>query len=187
MRVVCIGDSITAGQYVDFAVAWPSLLSGFEVIPRGVSGETTRQGLERFPRDVQEREPDVVLIQYGLNDCTRWETDNGLCRVSLAAFEANLGEMVTRVENVGATPMLLSLTPTLKTLAFQNDARMYDGAIRHVARRTGARLIDVAVWLFADPERYLLEDGVHLNEIGHKVYACGVQDALMRVPVAVAA
>ena len=48
--IVCIGDSITAGQYLDPPdVPWPVLLDhGTLVFPAGVSNETTRQGLERF-------------------------------------------------------------------------------------------------------------------------------------------
>ena len=66
-----------------------------------VSGDTTRQGLERFPTEVQSERPDVITIQFGLNDCNRWQTDGGLPRVSELAFEANLLEMVGRARRFG--------------------------------------------------------------------------------------
>lgn len=182
-RIVCIGDSITAGQYIDGHLAWPNLLQGFEVIPRGISNETTRQALERFPRDVQERDPDIVIIQFGLNDCNRWETDRWLPRVSPAAFEANLTEMVTRTRKFDAEPILCTLSPTLKEDEFQADAAHYDDLIRDVADRTWTRLFDVRGWLMGTGGQYLLDDGVHLNELGHKVYACGVQHLLAKVTV----
>ena len=45
---------------------------------------------------MQELEPDVMTLQFGLNDCNCWETDRGLPRVSEEAFRANLIEMIER-------------------------------------------------------------------------------------------
>ena len=79
--VAFMGNSITAGQYVDPDLRWTALVSNallseylatsvnFHVLNRGVSGETTRQGLERFPADVQQHRPDIITLQFGLNDC----------------------------------------------------------------------------------------------------------------------
>ena len=84
-----MGDSITAGQYVDAQYRWTNLLSDqlfreyweteviLHFVCRGISGETTRQGLERFPMDVQAAVPDVLTLQFGLNDCNCWVTDRG--------------------------------------------------------------------------------------------------------------
>jgi lysophospholipase L1-like esterase len=104
-----MGDSITYGQYIDHKWRWTSLVEEWlhqmhldtpvkvKSVNRGVSGETTRMGLERFPADVQDLNPDIMTLQYGLNDCNCWETDRGLPRVSKEAFRANLIEMITRL------------------------------------------------------------------------------------------
>ena len=94
--IVAIGDSITAGQGLHPASAWPYRVPGYEgrILAHGVPGDTTRLGLERFPKDVQAYEPEAVIIQFGHNDANRWETDRGLPRVSPDAFHANLHEMV---------------------------------------------------------------------------------------------
>src|SRR5215218_6031477 len=107
LTVVYMGDSITFGQYVDPALRWSTIVDArlrdvvdpaIELVMhnRGVSGETTRMALERFPSDLQELRPDVVTIQFGLNDANCWQTDQGLPRVSERAFEANLVEMISR-------------------------------------------------------------------------------------------
>ena len=41
MKVVCLGDSLTYGQYYD-GPPWPALLTGYEVVNRGVNSDTTR-------------------------------------------------------------------------------------------------------------------------------------------------
>ena len=127
VRVVFMGDSITFGQYVDPPKRWSDIVSdrlsraylrsatNLAFFNCGVSGETTRQALERFPRDVQATMPDIVVIQFGLNDCNCWVTDGGLPRVSEEAYYANLIEMVARSRRFGAKHVILSTNhPTLR-------------------------------------------------------------------------
>ena len=81
ITTIFIGDSITEGQYVSEDLCWTALVGArirnllssdisdkLVFFHRGVSGETTRQGLERFPRDVQDASPQVVSLQFGLYD-----------------------------------------------------------------------------------------------------------------------
>ena len=85
------------------------------MLNRGVSGETTRQGLERFPNDLQQYRPDIVTLQFGLNDCNCWVSDGGLPRVSEAAYRANLREMIERARRFGARHIIMSTNhPTLR-------------------------------------------------------------------------
>ena len=42
------------------------------------------------------KKPFAVLIQFGINDCNCWDSDNGESRVSEEAFEANLKELVVK-------------------------------------------------------------------------------------------
>jgi lysophospholipase L1-like esterase len=175
--IVCIGDSITAGQYLaEGEKAWPALIQLNEVKAAGVSDDTTRLGLERFPRDVQKLAPFVVVIQFGHNDANRWLTDHGLPRVSEWAYRANLTEMVDRCRAFGAQPFLCTLIPSHKNLRHSQDVQHYDQALREVAADTQTRLIDVrAVW---DSLELLMSDGVHPSAEGHKRYAQTVQRAI---------
>jgi lysophospholipase L1-like esterase len=175
--IVCIGDSITAGQYLpDGEKAWPALLQLYKVHAAGVPDDTSRLGLERFPSDVQRHEPEAVVIQFGHNDANRWLTDRGLPRVSERAYAANLTEMVDRCRAFGAEPFLCTLIPSHKNLRHSRDLCHYDQALREVAEDTRTRLIDVrAAW---DSIDLLLPDGVHPTAEGHRRYAHRVQAAL---------
>lgn len=179
MKIVCIGDSITAGQYHD-GPAWPALLTGYEVHAAGVSNDTTRLGLERFPRDVQEQNAQAVVIQFGHNDANRWETDRGLPRVSAGAFAENLAEMIRRCRVFGAEPLLCSLFPATKGERYTSDLMFYDSVIGTVALSMGVPVIPL--WdTFANHPSLFLPDGLHLNGDGHRRYADRVQDALDRL------
>ena len=194
VHLVHMGDSITEGQYVDTSVRWSALVERLvaerwdpdSVISfnRGVSGETTRMGLERFPTDVQALRPDVMTLQYGMNDCNCWETDGGVPRVSEAAFAANLTEMIQRARAFGAVQIVLATNhPSLRRRAMMSGER-YDDAnarysqiLREVAADAGVALCDVraAFEHFSDAELGQLlmpyPDQLHLSVEGNALYA----------------
>jgi len=176
--IVCIGDSITYGQRLPLHQrAWPLLITRHRIISHGVPGDTTRLALDRFPSDVQSLRPDGVIIQFGHNDCNRWQTDLGLPRVSQRAFAANLEEMVIRCRTFGAHPFLCSLTPSFRNKTHTEDSMIYDHIVRGVADDFHVTLIDVRS-AFIGQDGLLMEDGLHITGDGHIVYASVVQRAL---------
>jgi len=158
------------------------------VVNASVNGSTTRQALERMPYEVQSHGVEILLVQFGLNDCNFWVTDRGLPRVSPEGFEANLIEIVRRGIHFGAKAIFLHTNhPTCKTLdakpfscmPYEESARLYNQIIRRVAARytDSVHLNDIEkAWIAhcADSknrlEYYLLADGLHLNQAGHDLY-----------------
>ncbi|MCH7603342.1 MAG: SGNH/GDSL hydrolase family protein [Planctomycetes bacterium] len=196
ISLIHMGDSITFGQYLDPSLRWTTIVSNcnrkvfagldLEIVARtyGVSGETTRMGLERFPQDVQDYTPDILTLQYGLNDCNCWATDKGHPRVSEAAFEANLLEMIARTRVFGAKEIILSTNHrTLRrdTLAsgevYEDANARYCDIVREVARQAEVMLCDIQMTFdgFSDEQlaRMVMPtpDLLHLSEEGNRVYA----------------
>ena len=82
VNIVCHGHSVPAGYfatpYVDSFNAYPHLLhriikerfpfSVVNVIVTGIGGENSVEGATRFDAEVLNHNPDVVTIDYGLND-----------------------------------------------------------------------------------------------------------------------
>jgi len=197
LTVVFMGDSITEGQYVHHSLRWAELVSvrlkrtfADRMDPEqhcyychGVSGETTRQGLERFPKHVQQFRPDVMTLQFGLNDCNCWDTDAGLPRVSEAAYRANLVEMIDRARRFGAKRIILSTNhPTLRVRqlacgqTLEERRVVYNRIVREVSQTTGVTLCDIET-AFARFSREDLQDlllpepdVLHLSPAGHRVY-----------------
>lgn len=196
IRLVFMGDSITYGQYVDAPLRWTEIVTerllrefyntavNIHTVNSGVSGETTRQGLERFPQSVQNHRPDIMTLQFGLNDCNCWVTDEGLPRVSETAYRANLVEMVDRARRFGAQQIVLSTNhPTLRTKillsgdSLETRRKRYNDIVRDVAHETNVRLADIEEAFKPIPEddlRSLLldyPDQLHLSVAGHRHYA----------------
>lgn len=205
IQLVFMGDSITEGQYVDSSSCWPDLVGarlkqdaanlGVELHchNRGISGETTRQALERYPRDVQGLRPDIMTLQFGLNDCNCWDTDGGIPRVSEAAYRANLVEMIVRARHFGAKHIVLSTNhATLRhrvmasyTTLEQNRQR-YNLIVREVAAETGVTLCDIDR-AFGSFNAYILSelllpepDCLHLSKKGNRVYADHIYPILVQ-------
>lgn len=209
LTIVFMGDSITDGQYVSPPDRWTGIVGdrltrkylatpvNLHLANRGVSGETTRQGLERFPRDVQSLCPEVMTLQFGLNDCNCWVTDRGLPRVSEPAYRANLIEMIERARNFGAREIILSTNhPTLRHKilpcgeSLETRRKRYNELVREVARETDTTLCDMeeafSEFSAGDLEALLLPypDHLHLSALGHRHYADSiypvVEDAVGR-------
>jgi acyl-CoA thioesterase I len=82
VTIACHGHSVPAGYFVtpqvDTFNAYPHLLhrglnkafpySVVNVIVTAIGGEQSESGADRFDRDVLSLHPDVVAIDYGLND-----------------------------------------------------------------------------------------------------------------------
>ncbi len=82
INIICHGHSVPAGYFktpvVDSPNAYPHLLfiglkerfpfAVINVIVTAIGGETSALGAARFEKDVLSKNPDVIFIDYGLND-----------------------------------------------------------------------------------------------------------------------
>jgi acyl-CoA thioesterase I len=193
ITLVYMGDSVTVGQHIDPSVRWTTLIDarlsesfGDMVASHnsGISGETTRMGLERFPGDVQGHHPDVMTLQFGLNDCNCWLTDEGHPRVSPGAFLANLKEMVARARLFGAGQIVLATnhrtlrrSPLASGEPYEQANARYNALVREAATETNVVLCDIwEVFTPFDDQRLSelllpLPDGLHLSVEGNRIYA----------------
>lgn len=120
--IVCFGDSVTQGTpHVPPEDTFPALLERrinlsfadeqghVTVVNSGVGGENTAEGLARFETAVAAHQPDIVTIEFGLNDI-RPEPAK---LVKPPEFAANLREIITRCREVGAEVILMTPNPII--------------------------------------------------------------------------
>jgi len=201
--MVCFGDSITHGKSQPEGRRWTALLAAeldqhfpgrFEVHNRGVGGNTTAQGLDRFAADVSPHLPAVVLIEFGFNDAS---VPVGLRtnRVGLPEFQRNLLEIVRLVRAGRGHPVLLANhpIPAVRGVGEQGNGRdyaanfrPYQPAIRAVAAKSKTPLIDLEASMRAarvSPKDLLTEDNLHLSGPGNAIYARHVWDGLEKLGI----
>jgi len=199
LRVVFFGDSICVGQGVSLYKGWVTRVAQeldelgashnreILVVNSSINGRITRQALEDMPYHVQSGGVDVLVVQFGMNDCNYWESDKGLPRVSKKAFSANLEEIIQRGKTFGARKILLNNNhPTSRTrdvfahtsVTYQDSNKQYNQAIRELALNLSEEVIfsDVEACFNeqlrtgASADDYLLPDQLHLSEKGHRLY-----------------
>ena len=196
--VYFFGDSILFGQDMSVEKTWVVRLGAeFEnlrIQNPSINGNTTRQGLERMPHDVQQHHVDILVLGFGMNDCNYWETDNGVPRVSPNAFKANLEEMIERARVNGTKEIVLHTnhsSPKKKKMyghdfTYHDSNARYNEIIRQVAREDERlifldveRLIDTYIIDNSLEEgAHVMSDQVHLNELGHELYFRYMKDML---------
>jgi len=178
-----LGDSICYGQYVSIEKTWVYKFanwlnneseyssSNYSVLNSSIIGNTTRDALNRSYNEVFNRFPSVVYIQYGMNDCNQWQTENGLNRVMPKTFEANLEELIIRSKKSGSKTIIGTNHYSHKNLEYDDRNIQYNEIIRNVSKEQNILCIDhEEAWRNYNHIDLLLEDGIHLNELGHNLY-----------------
>ncbi|MDD1759091.1 MAG: SGNH/GDSL hydrolase family protein [Methanothrix sp.] len=177
ITIVAFGDSITAGFAVrrGFPSFWKEMLSKkypdaeVELINAGVSGDTSMDGLARLDWAVLSYEPDLVTINFGINDC--------VLGLGLVEFEANFVEMVRGIRAGPNSEILLLSSQPLETPPYDLMVRDYYQAIERMAKQMDVGFVDVyGAWMEqvgkGTPLSSLILPGLdHPNEAGYRIMA----------------
>jgi lysophospholipase L1-like esterase len=210
--IVCFGDSVTQGTpHVDPADTFTALLqrrlnrrantrASVVCHNSGVGGENTAEGLARIGPAVLDHSPDVVVVEFGLNDI-RYEPDKA---IAPAQFAANLQQIHSQIAAAGATVVFTTPNPIVNAWhVYSRGTDYYDrwggcnGAvveyaeiIRDVAAGLECYLCDIYAAFVAEAiaiefagatENHLgltclsafirSDDGVHPTAVGHELIA----------------
>lgn len=177
IRVVLLGDSITAGLGVDPDSAYPALLqdridrAGLEarIVDAGISGDTSTGGLNRIDWLLEDG-IDVLVIELGGNDGLRG-IDPELTKRNLAAIIER-----TRAEAPGARIILagMMVPPNLGQEYTERFRRMYP----ELADEYDTELIPFILEGVGGVDSMMQSDGIHPNTPGHARTAENVWDVL---------
>ncbi|HON90436.1 MAG TPA: SGNH/GDSL hydrolase family protein [Sedimentisphaerales bacterium] len=185
VNIVCHGHSVPAGYFrtpvVDTFNAYPHLLhrglkerfpyAVVNVVVTAIGGENAEAGAKRFERDVLALRPDVVTIDYALND-------RG---IGLSRAETAWKAMIARAKASGAKVILLTPTPdTNAKLDDPNDPlNQHAEQIRRLARENSVALVDSLALFQArihagETLESFMSQGNHPNRKGHEIVAAGL-------------
>lgn len=181
---VAFGDSITDGYgvsrgFVSFVTerilkACPGL--DLLTVNTGMSGDTSRGGLYRLGRDVLDQRPDLVTINFGVNDA--------FSGISPEQFADNLREMVSRIRGAGCEWTLLLSCEAIPDQWAERQVLPYWGAMNAVAEETGCVYADVhGHWLREleggrSESELIIPGDLHPSEEGHRLIAEAVFQAM---------
>ena len=189
-KVAFLGDSITAqgweqpGGYVKLVVAGLAV-EGVAVtpVPAGVSGNTSREMLQRLDHDVLKQQPAWMTLSCGVNDV--WHGASG---VDLEGYKKNMTEIVERAQAQGVKVILVTPTVITEDLTAAENGKLaaYIEWERGYAKEKGLPLADPSAayqTLLQEVPlpaggRLLTVDGVHPNPAGHLILARSILKAM---------
>lgn len=212
-NIFFFGDSICVGQYVSIHNGWVTKISAklsefgethnLQIIVTNASanGRTTRQALEIINYEVLSSSPDILIVQFGMNDCNYWKTEKGFPRVSHKSFEANLEEIILRALNHGVKKIVVNTNhPTGKdyeylpftNITYQQSNKKYNQLIRKTVNQfdSHVHLIDIEKifydYINGDQNRLLdlllsPSDLLHISEKGHELYYRNIYPVLEEI------
>lgn len=137
------------------------------IITTSIGGEQAEQGAQRFKDEVLIYKPDVLFIDYGLNDRS----------IGLKRAEIAWEQMIVEALKYGAKVILLTPTPDLKEDIISDDTPLekHSQQIRDLAKNYNVGLVD-SYALFKSLAKkgslkgYMSQNN-HINQKGHQFVA----------------
>ena len=188
--VLAFGDSLTALGNPTY-VGYLSDLLGIDVINAGVGGNMTPKGKERFQTDVLNKNPDVVLICFGMND-QACSLPSGQSWNSIEGFCSDMSYFITELQKRGCDVILITPNPVCDetgyyvppadgtyTYNYEGSLGKFVKAMRGLADEYGCTLIDMhqefmtvkKTNLATYKSYYASGDGIHQSQLGRQFWA----------------
>jgi acyl-CoA thioesterase-1 len=170
--LVCFGDSLTAGYGTDLGESYPDDLQQlldahgykYHVLNSGISGNTTKDGLERIQR-VVARHPQLVVVEFGGND--------GLRGLPIEQTEANLSNIIEQLQKSGAKVVLAGIT--LPPDYGQDYITKFDAMYPALAKKYHVRLLPFILKDVYGVPGDMQDDATHATARGNKQVAQNVE------------
>jgi acyl-CoA thioesterase-1 len=163
IRIVALGDSLTAGYGVAGPDAFPVRLEAalrarghdVAIVNAGVSGDTATDGLARVDWSLGE-DADAVIVELGANDALRG-VDPKITRDALDRLLAKIGEK--------RTPVLVAGMMAPRNLG-KDYVQAFDAIYPDLAKKHGAILYPFFLDGIATRADLNQPDGLHPNRAG---------------------
>jgi acyl-CoA thioesterase I len=170
--IVCYGDSLTAGAGIESNASYPADLQRmlddegyrYRVVNEGVSGDTTKDGLERIAR-VLDHKPQIVVVEFGGND--------GLRGLPVSYAQQNLATMIERIQRNGSKVALAGIT--LPPQYGTDYIGRFDAMYPALAKQFHVPLLPFLLQDVYGVEGDIQQDGVHPTAQGAKQVAVNVE------------
>lgn len=196
-KIIAFGDSTTALR--DGIIVYSEIIESqclenridVVVLNAGVPSNTTHDAKKRFEHDVLAHNPDITIIQLGINDAAVdvWKSPpSSEPRVSLEDYEQNLVYFITSLKSICSKIILMTPNPLCWTTelikmygkrpydpsdsdGFNLILKTYVAKMHDVAMHQGVLCVDIykAYQQAELPLSQLLLDGIHPSSVGHKL------------------
>jgi acyl-CoA thioesterase-1 len=178
MRIVVLGDSITAGHGLDPQEAYPAVLQKkidaaglpYTVSNAGVSGDTTAGGLRRIAWALGQQGADVLVVALGGND--------GLRGISPEQTEQNLAGIIDKAREKKPGLKVIVAAMQMPDNMGEDFTAKFKAIFPKVAKDKKAELVPFLLEGVGGVESLNQDDRIHPNAEGQKKVAENVWKVL---------
>jgi acyl-CoA thioesterase-1 len=173
--IICFGDSLTAGYGTDLGQSYPDQLQRdldaegyhYHVVNSGISGNTTKDGLDRIAR-VLARHPQIVVVEFGGND--------GLRGLPIEQTQANLSAILAKLQASNITIALAGIT--LPPSYGPDYIKKFDAMYPALARQYHVRLLPFLLKDVYGVPGDMQDDATHATAQGNQQVARNIEALL---------
>ncbi|MBB5059077.1 acyl-CoA thioesterase-1 [Granulicella aggregans] len=166
--LVCFGDSLTAGYGTDAGQSYPDYLQQaldaqgyrYRVVNEGVSGNTTKDGIDRLAGIVAMK-PDVVIVEFGGND--------GLRGLPIEESRTHLDTIIGKLKANGAKILIAGIT--LPPNYGANYIKQFDATYTLLAKKYDVPLMPFLLKDVYGVPGMMQVDDTHATAAGNKTVA----------------
>ncbi|HEY0161218.1 MAG TPA: arylesterase [Edaphobacter sp.] len=170
-RIVCFGDSLTAGYGTEAGQSYPDFLQAtldqqgyrYRVVNAGISGNTTKDGAERVDRVVALKAA-VVVVEFGGND--------GLRGLRIEDTRANLDKIVSTLTKSGTHVVLAGIT--LPPDYGPDYIQQFNQTYEMLAKKYHAPMLPFLLKGVFGADGMMQPDSTHATAAGNKIVADNV-------------
>lgn len=186
-RIVAIGASSVVGKvdpekggFIERLRAWHEQSDQHHyVFNLGISGDSTKGLQRRLVSESTIRKPDLIIIQFGLNDTIREGSVNAPLQTAPEQFEMKIKEILDDAKRLSDV-IVVSVYPIDDTktqpVSWRNiyyrldDAEMFAEITKRVCAENGVPYLDVfSQWRKINYLPLLHSDGLHAGPDGHEL------------------
>ena len=169
--VVCFGDSLTAGYGADDGQSYPDFLQRdldhdgyrYRVVNSGISGNTTKDGVDRLAAVIALK-PEVVVLEFGGND--------GLRGLKVPTTRSNLSAMIAALKKAGIKVLIVGITLPPSYGADYVDA--FTASFGVLGRKFDEPVLPFIYKDIYGVDGMIQADGIHATDKGNEAVAKNV-------------
>jgi lysophospholipase L1-like esterase len=164
--LLMLGDSL-----IDYG-EWHRLLPGYRIISSGIPGERTEGLLYRLPPELDGDSPDGIVIMSGTNNIVFGD----LVFVDLLGRVATILRSHYRQAEIVFTSLLPYEIPGLLDVIYAANQQL-----AFVCEEHGCRYFDLCSHFEQSFEELFDFDGVHLSNLGYRLWAARLDEYLRKL------
>ncbi|NNE36999.1 MAG: arylesterase [Gammaproteobacteria bacterium] len=157
--ILVLADSLSASYGIAIEDGWVSLLQNrlreqgytYNVFNASISGDTTHGAKSRLDEILNDRKPDITILELGGND--------GLRGLPIPEIKSNLGEIINLLETGGSKVLLVPMLLPPNYGKFYIDR--FTAIYTELAEETDTKLSKFILDGIAENPELMQNDGIH--------------------------